>query len=186
MNILAKHKKKIIAAAILVVLAVGVSFLSVFAVNHYQGSVRLVNRYVDAINNRDAKQLIQCLSPDSTEQLQANIEALGGEEAFFDQIYSMMFEGSLPYDSFGENVTISVSDTEPEQQTITDGIYRGLDVSQMNVSAISVVHCNMTTKGTVREVTEAVDVYCMKIDGDWYLMDMVAVSQTTETPTDAQ
>ena len=187
MKPLSKTKKKIIAGVILVALAVVATFLATFAMNHYQGATRLVNRYVDAVNNRNAKDLIKCFPPSYQNNVKNLVTQAGGDEAFFEQTYSGMFEGETPYESFGENVVISVSNPEAEQQTITDGIYKGMDMSKMDVSAVTVVSCTMTTKGSLREVSEQVEVTCIKINRNWYLLNMATVTpQETETPTDTQ
>ncbi len=187
MKPLSKTKKKIIAGVILVVLAVAATFLATFAMNHYQGATRLVNRYVDAVNNKNANDFIQCFPPSFQKNVEGLVAKAGGDEAFFKQTYSGMFEGKTPYESFGENVVISVSDPEAKQQTITDGIYKGMDMSKMDVSAVTVVSCTMTTKGSLREVSEQVEVTCIKINRNWYMLSMAAVSpNATETPTDTQ
>ncbi len=187
MKVPSKTKKKIIAGTILVVLAVAATFLATFAVNHYQGAVRLVNRYVDAVNNKNAKELIQCFPPSYQKNVESLVASAGGDEAFFKQTYSGMFEGETPYESFGENVIISVSNPEAEQQTIIDGVYKGMNVSEMDISAVTVVSCTMTTKGSLREVSEQVEVTCVKINRSWYLLSMAAIPpENTETPTDVQ
>ncbi len=187
MKPLTKGKKKIVALVILIALAVAVSFLSVSAVNHFKGPVRLVNRYVDAVNNQDAQALTKCFPPSYQETVKSLISSAGGDRAFFQQTYSGMFESETPYDTFGENVIISVSDPQTESETITDGIFRGLNVSQLEVTAVSTVTCTMTTKGSLREVSEQVEVVCIKIDRSWYLLNMSAITQDpAETPTDVQ
>ena len=187
MKVSSKTKKKIIAGTVLVVLAVAATFLATFAMNHYQGAVRLVNRYVDAVNNKDAKELIKCFPPSYQKNMESLIASAGGDQAFFEQTYSGMFEGETPYESFGENVLISVSNPEAQQQTIPDGIYKGMNMKQMDVSAVTVVSCTMTTKGSLREVSEQVEVTCVKINRSWYLFNMATVTpQQSETPTDVQ
>lgn len=187
MKPLSKTKKKIIAGVILVALAVSATFLATFAMNHYQGATRLVNRYVDAVNNRNANDFIQCFPPSFQKNVEDLVAKAGGDDAFFKQTYSGMFEGEMPYESFGENVVISVTNPEAEQQTMTDGIYNGMDMRKMDVSAVTVVSCTMTTKGSLREVSEQVEVTCIKINRNWYMLSMAAIPpQATETPTDAQ
>lgn len=188
MTISKKTKRKIIAATILVGLALIATFLSTFAMNHYKGPVRLVNRYVESINTKNGKEFVACLPPSFRDNVQGYIEKAGGEQAFFEQTYKSMFEGETPYDSFGENVLISVSNTNAQQQTITDGIYNGLNVGQLEASAVSVVTCDMTTKGSLRETTEEITVTCVKIKGKWYMLNMEAVTPPTPdaTPTNVQ
>ena len=187
MKPLSKTKKKIIAVVILVVLAIAATFLATFAMNHYQGATRLVNRYVDAVNNKNATELTKCFPPSYQKTVEDLVAKAGGSDAFFNQTYSGMFEGETPYESFGENVVISVTDPKAEQQTITDGVYNGMDMAGMDVSAVSVVSCTMTTKGSLREVSEQVEVTCIKINRNWYMLSMAAVTpDSTETPTDVQ
>ncbi len=187
MKVSSKTKKRILAGTILVVLAVAATFLATFAMNHYQGAVRLVNRYVDAVNNKDATNLIKCFPPSYQDNVENLVTQAGGSEAFFKQTYSGMFEGETPYESFGENVIISVSNPEAEQQTITDGVYKGMNMKAMDVSAVTIVSCTMTTKGSLREVSEQVEVTCVKINRSWYMLNMATVTpEQTETPTDVQ
>ncbi len=187
MKLTSKTKKRILAGSILVVLAVAATFLASFAMNHYQGATRLVNRYVEAVNNKNAKELVQCFPPSYQKNVENLVTKAGGDEAFFKQTYSGMFEGETPYESFGENVIISVTDPEAEQQTITDGVYKGMNVAEMDISAVTVVSCTMTTKGSLRKVSEQVEVTCVKIDRNWYMLSMAAVTpENTETPTDVQ
>ena len=187
MKPLSKTKKKIVAGAILIVLAVAATFLATFAMNHYQGATRLVNRYVDSVNNKNAKEFVNCFPPSYQPTVESLVTKAGGDEAFFKQTYSGMFEGETPYESFGENVVISVSEPKAEQQTITDGIYKGMNMEQMEATAVSVVSCTMTTKGSLREVSEQVEVTCVKINRKWYMLSMAAVTpDETQTPTDVQ
>ena len=187
MKLTPKTKKKILAGTILIVLAVIVTFGSVFAVNHFRGPVRLVNRYVDAVNTQNATELCECLPPSYQSTVKELIQEAGGDKAFFQKAYANMFNQDTPYESFGENITISVSNTVAEDQTITDGKYKGLDVSKLEVTAVTTVTCTMTTKGSEREVSETVEVVCIKIGSKWYMLNMSTVAKNqAETPTDVQ
>ena len=187
MKLTSKYKKKILAGVILVALAVVVTLVSIFAVNHFQGPVRLVNRYVEAVNTQNATQLTSCFPPSYQPNVQEMIQSAGGDKAFFQRAYAGMFNQDTPYESFGENVTISVSNTKAENQTITEGKYKGLDVSKLEVTAVSTVTCTMTTQGSLREVSETVEVVCIKIGRGWYILNMATINnQSAETPTDVQ
>ena len=185
---LTKNNKKMWAGVILVAIILAIALFCVFMVNHYQGPVRLVNRYVESVNTKNAETFVSCLPPSYQETVNKKITAVGGANSFFEETYSGMFEGDKPYESFGENVMIAVSDCEAQRQTITDGIYNGMDVSSINATAVTVVTCTMTTKGSLREVSETVEVLTVKIRGKWYMLNMEVVTPRTpdETPTNLE
>ncbi len=163
-------KKKIIAAIILVVLAVVIALVSVLAINHFNGPTRLVNRYIDSINQQDADAFLSCFEPKTRKTLEANMKSMGGAKAFFQQNYADMFVGEKGYDSFGENVQILVSDEKSTQQEWDGDLFRGHNMTQMDASAVATVSCVLTTKGSLREEDQQVEILCVKISGTWYLL----------------
>ena len=166
-----KTKKKILALAILIILALVITTIAVMAVNHFNGPVRLVNRYIESINSQNGSQFLECFPPSQRDELAKTITAVGGEKKFFQNAYDQSFNDSeAQYDSFGENVTILVSDEDATQQEIEGDLYRGIDISALDASSVATVSCTLTTKGSLREESEEVEFTCVKIDGTWYLL----------------
>ncbi len=184
MKTLSSKTKKWIAAAVLAGLAIVITVVATLAVGHANGPTRVVKTFFDSFNNRDFDAFAGCYMPKDQKLLQESVEKLGGSDVFFEKNYETMFGKDAPNGSFGENVTLSVSDAKATAQTIKDGKFNGIDVESMKVSAVSTVRCTVTTKGSLKEVEESLQVVCFKIDGKWYIYTMAGVPTEPGTPTD--
>lgn len=162
--------KKVYASILLVVLAVVIALVSVLAINHFNGPTRLVNRYIDSINEQDAEAFLSCFEPEIRKTLEANINSAGGGKEFFQQNYAQTFTGETGYESFGDNVQIIVSDEKSTQQEWEGDLFRGHNLTEKNASAVATVSCVLTTKGSLREEAQQVEIICVKISGTWYLL----------------
>lgn len=185
MKKLSSTGKKWLAAGILVVLAAGITLLATFAGADANGPARVAKRFVESFNQKDFDAFCSCFVPEDQALLQQAAEAIGGGEAFFNQNYDSTFGSDVPYQDFGENVTLSVSDMETQRQETKDGTYNGMDLAAKNIAAVSTVSCSITTKGSLSEYTERVTFVCVKIDRKWYLYTMVSHPEEPVSPTDA-
>ncbi len=187
MKALSKRNKKILAGGVLVLLAAALALLLTFCNPFTSGPTALVKRYVAALNERNFDDFCGCFPPFMQQQVKNLAANAGGEEAFFEQNYAAVFREGAPYDSFGDSVTVSVSGATAERHELTDGAYNGVDVAGMGGSAVATVTCTMTTKGSLRSLSEQANVLCIKIGSRWYLLAMTANnSADTATPTDVQ
>lgn len=183
MKPITKTHKKWIAAIVLVLLAAGVTCFITMGGLSFAGPEKTVKNLITAMNEQDGELLISCMPPDAQEKMQDRLDAAGGAQAFFEQNYTAMFTTDAPYEDFGENVTLSVSNLVTEKKEMKDGVYNGLDLSGLNVTDVSTVTCVITTKGSLHQVSQDIIVTCIKIGGKWYILDMADITPTV-TPTD--
>lgn len=176
--------KKWLAAGILIVLAIVITLLATFAGLDGKGPVRLVTRYVDSVNKQDFSSFCQCFMPDTQPTVRALAEKAGGEKAFFEKNYTNTFQSNPSNVNYGDNITILISDAKAQAQKIENGVYNGIKVADMKISAVSTVTCTMTTKGSLLETSDRVEVVCVKIDRHWYLYTMTTLPNETVSPTD--
>ena len=184
MKTLSVKSKKWIAAAGLAGLAIIIAVVVALGVGHANGPTRVVKTFFDSFNQRDFDAFVGCYMPKDQQLLQESVEKLGGSDVFFEKNYQTMFGTDAPNGSFGEDVTLSVSDAKATAQTIKDGKFNGIDVESMKVSAVSTVSCTVTTKGSLKEVEESLQVVCFKIEGKWYIYTMASNPTVPESPTD--
>ena len=52
-------------------------------------------------------------------------------------------------------------------------------MSEMNVSAVTLVKGNVTTKGSLNEDTQKVTFVCVKVDKSWYILTMTQTAEDT-------
>jgi hypothetical protein len=173
---MSSKSKKIVAAILLVVMAVVVTLVASFAVDHTNGATRVAERFVASFNEKDFDSFCSCFMPADQETLKKAADAIGGGDAFFDKNKASMFEGKTGFSDFGENITLSMSEIETKGQTITDGQYNGIDMASMDVSSVATVNCVITTKGSLKEQAEKIVFVCVKVKGSWYLYTMSAVT----------
>ena len=189
MKALTTKKKKWIATIILVAVAVTVAFSVAYVIRSKGSSVtdpaktkELVQTFVDSFNNRDFDAFCGCYIPDDQVLLRQAAEKIGGGAAFFDQNYASTFSADKPYEDFGDNVSLSVSNVESTAEEITEGVYNGRDMDTLNVTDVYTVNATLTTKGSLHSVDEQVTFVCVKIKGEWYILNMYAIpSAATET-----
>jgi hypothetical protein len=181
---LSQKGKKWIAVIVLLALAVGVTSVATLGVNHTNGAARVVERFVASFNDKDFDAFCNCFMPADQQTLKKAVDAMGGSDAFFEQNYATMFSGENGFTEFGENITLSVGNMKTENQKLIDGHYNGIDMASMNVSSVATVNCVITTKGSLKEVSENIIGICVKIDGKWYLYTLTASKSADATATD--
>ncbi len=177
MKKLSKKGKKWLAAGILVFLAIAVTLLATFANLDGKGSEGVIRNLAKAMNERDAAGFTSCFLPSLQEQIKQNMTTKDSADDYFDNLYPK---------TFGDHVTVSVSDFDTQRQEIKDGKYNGVDVTELKISAIAKVTYTMTVKGDLAEDSQKAIAICAKTEGKWYLLTMTAAPEDTVTPTDVQ
>ncbi len=83
----------------------------------------------------------------------------------FDTIYDAMENNAEKID-FGENISIEIDESslKSEEQQFENGKYNGQDMTDMNVSAVTIVKGDVVTKGSLNESTQNITFVCVKIE----------------------
>ncbi len=191
MKTLSPKSKKWVAGILLAVLIVVVAFGIAYFIKNKSGAAtdgpktkELVQTFVDSFNKKDFEAFCGCYIPDDQALLRQAAEKIGGGAAFFDQNYASTFNSNKPYQNFGDQVTLSVSDMKANQEDIVDGVYNGQDMKALNVTDVYTVNCTLTTKGSLSQVDEQVVFVCVKIKNQWYILNMYAIPPA-DTSTNA-
>lgn len=175
--------KKITAALLLVALAAGLTWGVTWYTEQKNGPARLVQTYVQAVNDRDFDAFCRCLLPTYQKDLQKAAEQKGGQ-ALMEENYQSAFGSGRPGAALGEDVRLTVTDLQTEQITPEGENYRGIDLVGLEVSEVANVRCTVTSAGTAGSAAQKVEAVCVRIGRQWYLYTMVGVSDPV-TATDA-
>ena len=82
---------------------------------------------------------------------------------------------------FGENISIEIDESslKSEEQQFENGKYNGQDMTDMNVSAVTIVKGDVVTKGSLNESTQNITFVCVKIEKKWYILTMAQTADDT-------
>ena len=137
-------------------------------------------KYISAVNERDFDKLCDSVVPSLSDGIKEHAEQNGGGDALMQGMFDSLKSDEQNPD-FGDNITISIDEgsLSAEQQSFEDGKYNGQDMSEMNVSAVTLVKGNVTTKGSLNEDTQKVTFVCVKVDKSWYILTMTQTAEDT-------
>lgn len=137
-------------------------------------------KYISAVNERDFDKLCDSVAPSLSDGIKEHAEQNGGGDALMQSMFDSMSSGEQNPD-FGENITVTLDESTltSEEQTFEDGKYNGQDMSEYNISAVTLVKGDVTTKGSLNEDTQKVTFVCVKVDGSWYILTMTQTAEDT-------
>ena len=137
-------------------------------------------KYISAVNERDFDKLCDSVAPSLSDGIKEHAEQNGGGDALMQGIFDSMSSGEQNPD-FGENITVTLDESTltSEEQTFEDGKYNGQDMSEYNISAVTLVKGDVTTKGSLNEDSQKVTFVCVKVDGNWYILTMTQTAEDT-------
>jgi len=137
-------------------------------------------KYISAVNDRDFNMLCDSVAPPLTDGIKEHAEQAGGGDALMQGMFNSLNAGEQNPD-FGDNITVSLDESSltSEEQTFEDGKYNGQDMSEYNISAVTLVKGDVTTKGSLDENTQKVTFVCVKVEGKWYILTMTQTAEDT-------
>ena len=136
--------------------------------------------YITAVKDRDFDLLCKSVIPEISDSIKENAEQNGGGDTVFDTIYDAMENNAEKID-FGENISIEIDESslKSEEQQFENGKYNGQDMTDMNVSAVTIVKGDVVTKGSLNESTQNITFVCVRIEKKWYILTMAQTADDT-------
>lgn len=136
--------------------------------------------YITAVRDRDFDRLCSSVVPEISDSIRENAEQNGGGDAVFDSVYDAMKNNAEKID-FGENLTVEIDEStlESKEQQFENGKYNGQDMTDMNVSAVTLVKADVTTKGSLNQSTQNITFVCVKVEKRWYILTMIQTAEDT-------
>ena len=176
-----KYLPMIIGIAVAVVVVV-IAVISVVSIVSNSGAKGAVNRFVDAVNDYDAEGILEC-SVDSwfldEDDFKDVVEVLDDS---FDDFKDADFEIDVEFKSEKD---ITDDDSENEDKTWKEAYQEYLEETDnyddQEVEAVKEVRVKLTcdydkdykvlSEGDEEELEDIKKFTCLKIDGDWYILD---------------
>ena len=139
-----------------------------------------VIKYISAVNDRDFEGLCDAVVPALSEGIKQHADQNGGGDALMQSMFDSMKNGENNPD-FGDNITVSLDESSlsSQEQAFEDGKYNGQDMTEMNVSAVTLVKGDVKTKGSLDENVQKVTFVCVKIEKQWYILTMTQTVEDT-------
>ena len=115
--------------------------------------------------DRDFDLLCKSVIPEISDSIKENAEQNGGGDTVLTQ-YTTPWKTMPKKIDFGENISIEIDESslKSEEQQFENGKYNGQDMTDMNVSAVTIVKGDVVTKGSLNGSTQNITFVCVKIE----------------------